>query len=375
MHAVYALVVGLLAMACVGCSDSGNNRLRGAPDLKATVAAHQQWLAAGGCAPGEDGRVDREDPSLKTDSIGDLQPVSFFRTDLHRADFSNQDLRCASFIGANLTDANFFGADLRGAFFNRATLLRANFERTDLRGTILHNADLQYLVYQPKYPPLPPSLALSTNLNYITYNDDPTFLYSLKNALKERGYQDAQKSVIAALRRSHPPEDSLGSKFHLLKGNVARAIQFVLFDWTSEFGSNSFRPLLIILMMWLLCGAVYAAAVLREGKAGLFLVSTGERIPKGKKTPYVRRIRPAQLQVAPRIRSAISSGLFFSFRRTFHFGFKELDFGNWLKLLQSREFDIIAYGWPRVVSGVQSILSIYLLALSILSAFTTPFDL
>jgi pentapeptide repeat protein len=363
-----------LALSIVGCGNR-DQELRKVANLQLLLSAHKDWLAAGGCKPSGDGSIDREDPAVVATSIGKLEPISLFRTNLRGADLSNRDLRCMSFIGADLTGATFFGADVRGAFFNRATLVGANLERADMRGAIFYNADVDRMVYQPKHAPAPSSLALARNLNRITYDDDPTLLYGVKNALKERGYVDAHKSVIAALRRSHPPEDSQETIAHRSKSAAGSAIQSVLFDWTCEFGSNAFRPLVVILLLWIICGAIYAAALLRNSSAGLFLISTGERIPKGKRAPHVLRVHARKAYIVPRLLSAMSTGLFFSFRRTFHFGFKELDFGNWLKLLQAREFDIRAYGWPRVISGAQSILSIYLLALAIVSAFTTPFDL
>lgn len=370
--ALIVLLVGL-TITLAGCVDS--SKLKVGSDLDAQVKMHEAWLDAGGCQPDAEGNVDREDSNLKVSAIGNLKPLSLFMTDVHGVDLGGRRLRCADFIGANLSDAKFFGADLRGAFFNDATMVRANVERSDLRGAIFHHADVTAMVYQPAKAPRPPSLALSKNLNAVTYDDDPTSLYAAKTALKERGYLDAHKDVIAALRRSHPPEDSRAPGVLVARATAARWVQSVLFDWTSEFGSNAFRPLLVIGCLWLACGITYGMAILKGGKGGLFLVATGERIPKGKKPLHVLRIRRRQASRFGQLKAAVSVGLFFSFRRTFHFGFKELDFGNWLKLLQAREFDIRAYGWPRMLSGAQSITSIYLLALSILSAFSTPFDM
>jgi hypothetical protein len=58
----------------------------------------------------------------------------------------------------------------------------------------------------------------------------------------------------------------------------------------------------------------------------------------------------------------------------FNIGFREMNLGRWIRLMQPREFDIKARGWLRVVSGLQSLTSVYLLALAILSHFGTPFD-
>ena len=43
-------------------------------------------------------------------------------------------------------------------------------------------------------------------------------------------------------------------------------------------------------------------------------------------------------------------------------------------MIQPREFDIKARGWPRMVSGLQSLLSVGLVALSLLSYFGRPFE-
>ena len=83
------------------------------------------------------------------------------------------------------------------------------------------------------------------------------------------------------------------------------------------------------------------------------------------------------LTVAARIRwelHALSTAALFSLMTTFNIGFRELNFGRWIRMIQPREFDIKARGWPRVVSGVQSLLSVGLVALSLLSYFGRPFE-
>jgi hypothetical protein len=57
----------------------------------------------------------------------------------------------------------------------------------------------------------------------------------------------------------------------------------------------------------------------------------------------------------------------------FHIGFRELNVGNWISRLQAREYALQAVGWVRVVAGVQSLLSVYLLAIWALTYFGRPF--
>jgi hypothetical protein len=58
----------------------------------------------------------------------------------------------------------------------------------------------------------------------------------------------------------------------------------------------------------------------------------------------------------------------------FNLGFQGLNFGLWMRMLQTREFDIRPRGWMRTVSGIQSLLGLMLLALSVLSYLGKAFD-
>jgi len=71
---------------------------------------------------------------------------------------------------------------------------------------------------------------------------------------------------------------------------------------------------------------------------------------------------------------ALGLGLFFSLLSAFQIGWRELNVGNWITRLQPREYTLRATGWVRVVSGAQSLLSVYLLALWVLTYFGRPFE-
>ncbi len=48
--------------------------------------------------------------------------------------------------------------------------------------------------------------------------------------------------------------------------------------------------------------------------------------------------------------------------------------GSWIGRMQTREYALRATGWVRVVSGVQSLTSVYLLALWTLVYFVRPLE-
>ena len=64
--------------------------------------------------------------------------------------------------------------------------------------------------------------------------------------------------------------------------------------------------------------------------------------------------------------------MFFSLMSAFNIGFRDFNFGRWLRLLTRAEFDIKAVGWARVVAGWQSLISLFMLALWVLTYFGRP---
>jgi hypothetical protein len=65
---------------------------------------------------------------------------------------------------------------------------------------------------------------------------------------------------------------------------------------------------------------------------------------------------------------------YFSLLSAFHIGWRELNVGSWIARLQRKEYNLRATGWVRTVSGFQSLLSVYMLALWALSYFGRPFE-
>src|SRR6476620_499201 len=91
--------------------------------------------------------------------------------------------------------------------------------------------------------------------------------------------------------------------------------------------------------------------------------------PSGRNATYLTCSKiPGQLWpewVIARGYRALLYGLFFSVLSAFHIGWKELSVGSWIARLNPYEYTLKATGWVRTISGVQSLISVYLLALAI----------
>jgi hypothetical protein len=71
---------------------------------------------------------------------------------------------------------------------------------------------------------------------------------------------------------------------------------------------------------------------------------------------------------------SLRTSLYFSLLSAFYLGWREINVGSWIARLQTREYTLRARGWARTVSGFQSLISVYLLALAALSYFGRPFE-
>jgi hypothetical protein len=133
------------------------------------------------------------------------------------------------------------------------------------------------------------------------------------------------------------------------------------------------RPLLIVAALAVILSIVYIFAQVDPGtNGGIWAVWDEHRTKQGEGSKG-----PQQLTDGfPSRRSQISFLLlafYFSLLSATRIGWHELNVGTWITRIQPREYTLRATGWVRVVSGVQSLISVYLVALAILTYFGTPF--
>jgi hypothetical protein len=154
-------------------------------------------------------------------------------------------------------------------------------------------------------------------------------------------------------------------------------------DWTCQYGMSPGRPLMLGLLLWFACSLVYFAFIHARGEAGLYRVYTQGIHESPSVQRSVERISPLNkgqssgrrwlLQLLWHECLLLRTSMFFSLMSAFNIGFRDINFGRWLRLLTRQEFDIKAVGWVRVVAGWQSLISVYLLALWVLTYFGRPF--
>lgn len=206
----------------------------------------------------------------------------------------------------------------------------------------------------------------------------------LREGFKKLGYREQERKITHAIRHTQTlqlldkskkdqekkknveeePKKNNTSIFNLIEGYT----NLILFEWTCEWGMSSGRPFLILIVFIFPFLLIYMLSILLKNKKdGIWKhwIKERSRTDLGMDEPEL---------LIYKWNNSIFYGLYFSILSAFHIGWRDLNVGNWIARIQLREYTLRASGWVRVISGIQSLISVYLLALSVLTYFGRPFE-
>jgi len=359
-------------------------------------------------------------------SGADLTDADLSQAELHETDLRDAHLIRADLTRATLTSANLSGAELDEADLRGALLMYANLSGTALNNGNLSGADLRWAklseahlwsaalreaLFEPGSNPEIRSMATARDLELMTYRDNPDALVQLRKQFADGGFRDQERKITYALKRKEAALSSEGCTSRKLSGrfwtnreaqkgspptrafvwssdsNVANCGSFVLnrvfFEWTCQYGMSPGRPLRLGVLLWLLCSLLYFAYSHISGEGGLYRIYAPSVQEDAAVPRRVERIRPEGKLQGRGVRRilrffrrewlVLRTSMFFSLMSAFNIGFRDINFGRWLRLLTRQEFDINAVGWVRVIAGWQSLISVYFIALWVLTYFGRPF--
>jgi len=314
------------------------------------------------------------------------QRPSLCKANLGGADLSGADLGGAYLSGADLIGANLSGADLSFANLSGANLSFANLSRADLSfanlsGAYLFLTTLAFVYFEPNPQSLTSvvDIEFARGLDQMRFRISPTALVVLRERFAKAGLRDRERQVTyAKLRAQQVNEWGRGT----FRQRVEAGFSYLAFDLTCKYGLDYGRPLRVLGALILPFALVYTLALRGRSHGALWRVWQTDRIRKdqGQSEPELLSWEPVNSPGGPprgflfRLWRALGLGLFFSLLSTFQIGWRELNVGNWITRLMPREYTLRATGWVRVVSGIQSLVSVYLLALWALTYFGRPFE-
>ena len=297
-----------------------------------------------------------------------LSGARFWYANLNDAILRGVNLSGADLAGANLSGADLWDADLSGAFLVATILDQARFSGVNLAGAR----------YEPASAPNGGFLTGIRGLNQVVFHKgNESGLVLLRSALREVGVRQLERQATFAIesgRTGHmiAEPDGIGER-------VGGWLRLIFFEWTTGYGLYPDRALLLMLVLATLLGViVYPFPIatpmpLQSDHRGIFKVWTADEYgsPTGD-IDAVDRIKIERLSASPLM--AVAWGIWFSLLSAFHIGWRDLNVGSWLTRLQVSPFRLRPRGWVRVVSGMQSLASVYLLAIWVLTYFGRPFQ-
>jgi len=312
--------------------------------------------------------------------IANLSEAHLMDANLGGANLFGADLSKTILGSANLSDTNLRGANLSGANLSGANLTRTSLVGTNVADSYFGGTDLAEVVFEPQPNTLASvdGIEFARNLSRLTFEGEPTSLVVLRERLAKSGLRDQEREVTFAKmhgqRRAHWNRGPFWRK-------VEAAFSYIAFELPCGYGLNYGRPLHILFFGLIPAFTVVYTLVLRkQSGAGIWRVWAPDRIRKDEGQAEPERLHwhtaGGGLERRPvhRFLRAFSLAFLLSALSAFQIGWRELNVGNWITRLLPREYTLRATGWVRVVSGIQSLLSVYLLALWVLTYFGRPFE-
>lgn len=387
--------------------------------LQELLSSHKQWVKTADRRIQEKIKRAEEAPTeeeiglilqrlIETDWVGgenedrlvlegaDLQSAPLEGAELWYANLKGADLRHAKLQEAKLQGANLDGAKLTGAclenaalgdaylkraklFFANlkgASLQNANLEGAELAGSAnlegadLLGANLEGVNYEAKIGRLPDivRLAYAYNLEKMRFKSLPYAMDELRQAFKKVGLRQQEREITYAIKHSERLNWWRDGKY------IRSLFSLVFFEWPVQYGFNPGRALIALISAILVFSIAYLAILINPSRRhAIWRILPRERIEMTEDRAILAE--DAQIEcLKPKSWRVITYALYFSLLSAFHIGWRELNVGNWISRIQPSSYTLQATGWVRTVSGVQSLISVYLLAMWALTYFGRPFE-
>lgn len=319
----------------------------------------------------------RADLQMANLGPANLQKANLSHANLKGTILDGANLKGVDLVGANLTEANLFNANLMGTLLDNAILKGATLIRVNVENASLAGADFEGASYAPASPPPNNYLVALQGLQTVTYPAGlQSGLVQLRTLLQKSGLRDLEREVTYAIEHNKARHDRHVDRDILVR--LGGYLRLIFFEWTTAYGLSPIRSILIMFCLIGVFSMVYFHPIQTkperiEHDSGIYriwpagrITYNGEMFDTAKET-FVERVNAGGF-------NALWRAFQFSVISAFNLGWRDLNIGSWISHLQPREYTLRAKGWVRVVSGIQSLLSVYLLAIWALTHFGRPFQ-
>jgi uncharacterized protein YjbI with pentapeptide repeats len=289
-----------------------------------------------------------------------LKDTNLAKVDLREANLQGFHLAKARMRGANLAEANLSGANLVRADLSGSNLRGVDFSQAILIGTNFKNAqadfaDFSQSIFEPE------SVA---GLNFLGTRGFSTIRFNnsrqideLRKMAKQSGLRNEERSLTSALHK------------YRLKGKPPHEqfFEFIWLGFLTDFGAEPWRSLKWLGFSVLIFTPLYVISLFLRGADGIYKICLPDRMKTDLDGCEPERLYKPGFK-------ALGYAFYFSVLSAFSMGWRDLNIGNWIVRMQWKEYTLRSSGWVRTISGFQSLFSVYLLAIWLLTYFGRPFE-
>jgi hypothetical protein len=296
---------------------------------------------------------------------------------LNNADLGFAKLNNARLLGAELNNARLLGAELNNADLVGAELNNANLVVAEIADAQLSYADLTGARYAPQSGQ-PNAYVGIKGLKSVNFpKGEEVGLVQLRELLQKAGLRNSEREATFAIESGRTAH-ALAAWRENLAGAAEGVVRKAAFEWTTGYGLYPRRAIEISAALWAGMILVYFWPIRLKQRtpqgAGIYQVWPSGRIETSERGVSLSKSDETNLLQSSNTLGAIGYAAYFSLLSTFNIGWRDLNVGTWIARTQPREYALRATGWLRVVSGIQSLLSVYLLAIWVLTYFGRPFQ-
>ena len=304
--------------------------------------------------------------------LANLMGATLVEANLSEANLSSSNLSSVDMTMANLTGAYLEKANMSNADLSFSNMSKAVLKEAGLSNASMHEAILSGVVFEAKTGSLPNvvDMARAKGLQLMTFDTTPHALYELRQGFRKAGFRKQERQITYAIEHTktlQPWKSSARGEERRASRKIGSVFKYIFYDLTCLYGLSPWRPMGIIVIFIFVFTLPYAAALVTNNEDGIWKVWSPDRLRIDLGKPPTERI------TSPPMRAVII-GFYFSILSAFHLGWREFNIGSWIAQVRSREYTLRPTGWVRTVSGIQSLISVYLLALWALTYFGRPFE-
>ncbi len=324
----------------------------------------------------------------------EAQESSFYDAIIDSSTFYDTKFNKSDFSRATIKDSSFRTSDFRNSYFQFTTFDNVDLSFADISGAYFDGASINNLIfsYMPSGEGLPEDYDYAQDCRKLPAM--PRGYFEVMKDHKERGI----KHVYVALKaeRQRNIHHCLLQNSPGLFDRAEALLNIVLFEYTTDWGKKPNKAVTLIFYLFITFGLFYWLLFLLSRRFNAIRRSFGKYRPSSEDEEVESVVGLTREDFIPDIHdytvrnkflakhiflalplwclACLGRAFQFSLITTFHYGFRNLNLGSCVTRLQFEHYIIKTHGFIRFLTGIQSLVSLYLVVIFFVTYFGDPFS-